>query len=422
MISGRNLLVMAALSAVMLGNAARAQSPLAGALSEAKPLVDVRWRYEYVDQLATPALDTANANTLRLRLGFETGKAWNTALLADFEVVGVLKDEYREDPSVPGVNTGFPVVADPKGSELNRLQLTNTSILDTTITMGRQRINLDDTRFIGNVGWRQNEQTYDALRIVNRHIANLVLDAGYIRYVHRVFGEDSPQSPYRGHSGWGNASYQFKAGKLTGFAYLLDFDPITGIAAALNPVRVATSTYGVRFAGERPTGKLKLGYTASWATQADRGANPLAIDNDYLLLELSASWRQFVALLGSETLAGDGVIGFSTPLATLHRFQGWADKFLTTPANGIDDKYAQLTWLNKGMGPFDTVTLIAAYHLYEPEHVSGDYGDELNLSLAAKYKRFTTTLKYADYQADAMTPLAVARDTEKFWAQLEFAY
>lgn len=417
-----NVAGVAALLAAAMAGTAQAESPLDGAFSEAKPIIDARWRYEYVDQLATPALRTANADTLRLRLGFETGKAWNTTLLAEVEAVGVLQDHYRVDASIPALNTNLPVVADPKGSELNRLQLTNTSIIDTTITLGRQRINLDDTRFIGNVGWRQNEQTYDALRIVTRHIPNLVLDTGYIRNVNRVFGDDSPQSPYRGKSWYGNAAYQSRFGKLTGFTYQLDFDPIAGVAAALNPLRVSTSTYGARFAGERPVGKIKLGYTASWATQKDNGDNPLNIDNGYRLLELSASWRQFVALLGNEVLEGDGVIGFSTPLATLHRFQGWADKFLTTPANGIDDRYAQLTWLNKGVGPFDTVTLVAAFHQYDPEHVSGDYGDERNVSLAAKYRRFTGTLKYADYQAAATTPVAVARDTRKFWAQIEFAY
>ena len=71
----------------------------------------------------------------------------------------------------------YPVVADPESYEINRLQLTNTSIIDTTITLGRQRIVLDDHRFVGNVGWRQNEQTFDALRVVNKHIPNLTIDA-----------------------------------------------------------------------------------------------------------------------------------------------------------------------------------------------------------------------------------------------------
>ena len=41
---------------------------------------------------------------------------------------------------------------------------------------------------------------------------------------------------------------------------------------------------------------------------------------------------------GYEVLGADdgaALTSFQTPLATLHKFQGWADKFLTTPPNGI---------------------------------------------------------------------------------------
>ena len=115
-------------------------------------------------------------------------------------------------------------------------------------------------------------------------------------------------------------------------------------------------------------------------------------------------------------------MGFSTPLATVHRFQGWVDKFLTTPANGIDDRYASFAWQKKGFGPLDTVALLAMYHQYEPERINGNYGTELNLQLSAKYQRVTVLLKYGDYNAAASTPLAIARDTSKMWAQLEYAY
>ena len=408
--------------------AAQASSPIAGAFGETKPLVDFRLRYENVDQLATPALRQANATTLRARIGFETGKAWNTALLAELEAVTPLNPGYRADPAVPVINANYAVVADPEDEELNRLQLTNTSFTDTTITLGRQRINLDDQRFVGNVGWRQNEQTFDALRVAYRHITNLVLDATYIVHANRIYGPDSPQSPYGGDIYLGNVAYTTPVGKLTGFAYLLDFHPITTVAAGLNPVRASTSTYGLRFAGERPVSKLKLGYIASYAQQRERGRNPFKINNDYRLLELNTTWRQFTLGLGDEILSGYLVpgttttVGFSTPLATLHKFQGWADKFLTTPGNGIDDRYASVTWLKKGLGSLDTLTAVAAYHGYGAERIAGDYGDELNVSLAAKYQRFTTTVKYADYKAALATPTTVARDTKKFWLQLDFVY
>ncbi len=104
---------------------------------------------------------------------------------------------------------------------------------------------------------------------------------------------------------------------------------------------------------------------------------------------------------GYELLEGDGVKGFTTPLATLHRFQGWADKFLTTPVNGLADKYVNVGYTTKGVGPLDTLGLTASWHEYESDRLSIDYGSELNLQLQARYRRFTGMLKYADYNAAA---------------------
>jgi hypothetical protein len=198
-------------------------NPIMGAIGEIKPLIDVRARYEYVDQSPPPAalINTANATTLRARLGAETGKAWSTALLVEGEFLTVLRDNYRSDTSVPGY-AFYPVVADPEAYEVNRFQLTNTSIANTTITLGRQRINLDDQRFVGNVGWRMNEQTFDALRVVNKPLfntlgGNLTLDLTYANRANRVFGPESPQGAYKGDIMLANVAYQFRYGKLTGF-------------------------------------------------------------------------------------------------------------------------------------------------------------------------------------------------------------
>lgn len=413
-----------ALAVAAACNVAQA-NPITGALGETKPLADVRLRYEWVDQV--PLAANADVTTLRARLGAETGKAWNTALLAEGEFLWPIQTQYRSDPAVTK-NTQYPVVPDPEAYELNRLHLTNTSIANTTLTLGRQRINLDDQRFIGNVGWRQNEQTFDALRVVNKPGGGkFTIDATYSNRVNRIFGDDSPQGVYKGDVFLANLAYQSKLGKLTGFAYLLDFDPILPptLGATLNPARASTETFGLRFAGEQPLSKFKVGYALSYAMQDDYGDNPLvtttnpnALDNDYFLAEVSATYKQYTLLFGNEILQGNGTTGFSTPLATLHKFQGWADKFLTTPANGIDDRYAQFTTVFKGVGPLDTLTAVAAYHLYESERLSLDYGSEVNVSLAGKWKRFTGTLKYADYSEDDLA----FRDTKKFWAQIDFVW
>ena len=396
-------------------------APIKGAIGETKPLFDLRLRTENVDQDGLG--EDAHALTLRARLGFETGKAWNTALLVEGDAIVPFQDDYRPDPAVPTM-VAFPVVADDESYEINRFQLTNTSLPGTTLTLGRQRILLDDQRFIGNSGWRQNEQTFDALRAVNRSVANLVLDATYLNRVNRVNGPDSPQGDYQGDGVLLNAGYQTKVGKVSAFGYLLEFEPITNIPAGINPLRDSTSTYGVRFAGEKPLGKIKLAYAASYATQSDYGDNPLDFDLAYELAEVTATFRQFGLGVGTEIMEGNGLAGaagkgFTTPLSTLHKFQGWADKFLTTPAMGIQDRYATGSATLKGLGPLDTLGFIVTYHDYDAERGPADYGSEWDASIAAKHKRFNLLLKYADYQQGE---LASARTTSKLWAQIEFVW
>lgn len=403
-------LIAAGLGVAQAGEADSFKSAFAGT----KLILDTRLRVETVDQDGLP--EDAHATTLRARLGFETGKAWNTTLLVEGEAVVPIDNDYRPDPTVPTMLT-YPLVPDPEAYEVNRFQLTNTSLPGTTITLGRQRLAIDDQRFVGPVGWRQNEQTFDALRVVNKSIKNLVFDATYFNRVNRVFGPDSPQGHYEGDSGLLNVSYQTKAGKITAFNYLLDFENIVGVPAA---VRDSTNTYGARFAGDFPaTDKLKITYAGSYATQTDYADNPLDFELDYFNVEGGLTVNQYGVAVGIENMEGNGVKGFATPLATLHKFQGWADKFLATPPNGIEDTYVNLTANYKAVGGLDTLGVVVSYHDYEAERIDADYGSEINVSLAAKYKKINVMLKFADFDEGV---LASARDTQKLWMQFEYVW
>jgi hypothetical protein len=121
------------------------------------PIVDLRLRYEHVDQV--PLAEDAEALTLRARLGLQTPELWDTSLLAEGNFLLPLEDRYRPDNSV-AYHTQYPVVADPRDHELHRLALRNTSLPRTTITLGRQRIELDDQRFVGtSAGVRTSRPT-----------------------------------------------------------------------------------------------------------------------------------------------------------------------------------------------------------------------------------------------------------------------
>ena len=384
-------------------------APIGSALSQTRFIFDTRVRYEGVEQ--DPLAQDAEAVTWRARVGFESGQAWSTSLLAEGELVWPIVSDYN---STTNGKTQYPIVADPESYELNRLQLTNTSLPATTLTVGRQRIVLDDHRFVGNVGWRQNEQTFDSIRAVNRSFKNTVIDIAYVNQVNRVFGKESVQGRYDGDSVLANVAYRFPVGKLTVFGYVLELDAIAAVPAA---VRDSSETFGVRFAGDRRIGALELGYVASYAAQTERGDNPLTFDLDYYLGELTATFGRYMLGGGLEVLEGDGTKGFTTPLATLHRFQGWADKFLVTPPQGIEDRYINAGLMFKNLAALESLSVSASYHTFDAERVSTDYGSEINLQVAAKLAKLTGAIKYAYYRAEDLFT-----DTKKYWLQVEYVW
>jgi hypothetical protein len=373
------------------------------ALREGDAIIDLRARYESVEQGGFAS--EADALTNRLRAGFQTAPLKGTAFLAEGVIVDDLVDDYN---STTNGQTDYPVVADPADfAAINRLALTNKSLDRTTLTFGRQRIIHDDQRFVGNVGWRQNEQTFDALR-AQWGSTKIKTDLTYGRQVNRVFGPDSPQGKWEGDVVLANFAYTLPVGTLALFDYYLDVD---GVATA------STNTVGLKLAGSKPVGKLTATYALAYAQQGEAGLNLVDVDTDYELLEGVLNFATIGVGLGYEVLGSDGTVGFATPLATLHAFQGWADKFLATPAAGIADSYVRLNFPFGKRGRFTSVAAVAVFHDYDADYGTAHFGEELNLQLVARTERMALTAKYADYRADELFT-----DTEKFWVSVDYAF
>jgi hypothetical protein len=379
-----------------------------------KPIIDARLRYEQVDQ--EPLTRDADAVTARLRAGFEA-RTGVFSFLAEAEGTLAIDNHYNS-----GVNgrTAFPIVADPQTVELNRLQVQYRGLPKTIVTVGRQRINLDDQRFVGSVGWRDNEQTFDAARVEWSGIKNLKADVTYAWSDRTIWSIDGGNrygaARYQAIGGdnvFANLALKTTIGTLTGFTYLIDQDERLAVANS-------SATYGGRFAGSyaiRPT--LKLNYLASYAHQTDYSRNPNRYAASYYAGEVGLGIKAFSIGGGAEILGADrglALTSFQTPLATLHKFNGWADKFLVTPPDGLKDIYGTLGYGWKKPGPFDAITLAAVYHRFSSDRNDRRYGDEIDLSASAKLHRTTFLLKYANYQAHGF-----ATDTSKFWASIEWA-
>ncbi len=362
------------------------------ALKTADVKLHVRLRYEDVEQAG--AAD-AQATTLLTRLTYSSTPYQGWGLVLEMDDVRELADADYSD----GVtNRGTAIIADPEGTELNQAYLSFTTEI-SALKLGRQRILLDNQRFVGGVGWRQDEQTYDGFSARLTGIDRLNLFYGYLTQVNRIFAQDQD---HQHNSHLLNVKLTTGLGDLVGYAYLLDYDVLSAGGALATP---SSDTYGLRWQGRFGDG---FNYNLEYAQQSSAGDNPADYSADYLLgeavLTVPLGHNTFSITVGYEVLGSDNGVGFSTPLATAHAFQGWADKFLATPADGIEDAYAGI---NTQLGAF---TLGLRYHQFSAEADGADYGDEINFVAGTKLGPVALTVKYADYSADTW-----ATDTRKLW-------
>lgn len=396
-------LILLASSAALSVCAAEAPS-VADAFTQGKLSLNARLRYEGVQQ---SALRDAEALTLRTRLGFATARWHGLKALVEAEhIVAAEGDGYSQAGLNPAA-ADRAVVADPETNEINQIFLAYTA-QKTTVTLGRQRLVLDNARFIGDVGWRQNQQTFDALVIQSAVVPAITFTYAYLDQINRVFGPSHPQGKGQSDSHVINTSYTgCTAGTLTGYAYLLDF----AAPAAAN----SCATYGASFAGTRPLSPdMKLAYRAEFATQADTGTSPLRYSARYSALSAGLTAKPGSLTLGYEQLGSDHNIGFKTPLATLHAFNGWADLFLSTPAAGLRETYLRAT-----ADLPEKIALTASYSRFESDIGGSRLGNEFDAQVFRKFGRSVSALlKFAHFRRDSLS----VPNVQKIWAQLEFVY
>lgn len=378
-----------------------------------KAVAEARLRYEHADQEGL-ATEKSDALTIRARAGLVATSGGLSATVIGQGNLAVV-DKYFD--GLNGAATR-PIVADPENIALYIAQLQYKTKM-VTLTGGRQKIALDDERFIGNVAFRNNGQTFDAMRMELTPAKGLKLDVSYAWSVRTIWGfqgKGARQQAVSGDNIFANLSYVTPVGTLSGFAYLVDQDE-----AAMQAYRLSSQTYGVRLAGTRPLSKAaKLSYQLSYAKQADHHANPNDYSADYWLADATLDVKGWKLNAGYEVLgasSGAAFTSFQTPLGTNFKFQGWADKFLVTPANGIRDLYVGGGYGWKQLGPLSAVALQVAWHRFDSDRLDQHYGDEINFIASAKVKKTALSVRYAKYDAKTM-----ATDTQKLWLQADWAY
>ena len=396
----KNLLAAAVLLALAAANGASADTPAA---PRSGPILDARLRYESVSDDAFA--NAADATTLRFRLGYRTPVVSGWSGLVEVENTSHLFGE-RFNSSANG-HTHFPTVADPDNTAVDQAFVQYAPSAATRITLGRQLIVYDNQRFFGNSGWRQNQQTFDALDMEHHFGNGLALRYSYLNRVQRVFGEDNPNpalARFMLDAHLLRASFPVGPGTLVGYAHFID-----------NHTLPLTShrNLGLRYTVKHDQ-KDGVGWLANleYATQHRYADGSQLINADYTLAEGGLTWNGNTFKAGWETLGGNGRYAFQTPFATLHAFDGWADRFLTTPVNGLRDGY--LSW-SRSFGKL-SATVVA--HDFQSDHGSIHYGREWDASLGWAFAPHWNALaKYADFHRGDS-----GLDVAKAWISVEYSY
>ncbi len=399
-----------AVTASVSGAAATAQetpSTLERVIDEGRLIFVTRLRYEGADEGGVA--ENANALTLGTRLGFETGAVAGFQFLLEFEDVReVFLDDFN---STTNGRTQFPVVADPDATEVNRLQARYTGVDGVDATLGRQQIVLNNARFVGDVIFRQNQQTYDALRLQTTRIPGVDLQYIYIDQVQRIFGDDSDQGEFESNSHVVQADAATPFGALSAYALLLDFD---------NADAFSSATFGARLTGARPLpAGLTAQYVAEYARQNEYADNPNDIGADYVHGDLVVRRNAIGFGGGVEILGAGDEASLQTPLATLHKFQGFADAFLITPIDGVRDLYAKavLNWPSPPVGQKLVGAVI--YHDFADEGGDLFYGREWDaVATLTATERVTFELKAGFFNGEE----AGFADLDRVWAAAQFKF
>ncbi|MFZ3087408.1 MAG: alginate export family protein [Methylotenera sp.] len=458
-------LVMACVTLAISGMAQSAyaeEEPIAeytflDSIKDGKPMTNFRLRYESVDQEAfQPApnaskkLDDAHAFTLRSLVGWQTAPYKNFsfgAQLTDVHEFNHNFNDRRENLSEPG-KANYANIVDPSFTDVNQLYVDWTGIKNTKFRLGRQQLNLDNVRFIGDIGFRQNMQVFDGVSVLNKSITDTEIFAAHFDQVRQINTELR-----QGNIEIVNAKYRISPSEsITGYGYFVDVanlsqnngNPLAastaaqggnGLGASQDLVKTAktdasSKTFGMRLDGAHiidPTWKAL--YTAEYAKQDDYAGGNALIDAYYFKLGGGAMYNAWSVRIDHEKLSSNnGKYAFQTPLGTNHLFQGWADQFLVTPRQGIEDTFITVS------GSIEKAKLNAEYHVFKSDEkyqsigkLGDKYGTEFDVSVLYPFTdKISGKVEYAKFNEDdvygSLTNAARKGDKEIVWLTAMYTF
>ncbi len=350
----------------------------------------------------------ASSILLRLRLASRWNRDWSSLVEVDHVATA-----WRSDHSNGVRFNDKPLVPDVPGTELNQLAL-RYRFRPGELTLGRQRVEWDDQRFVGSDSFWQQDQTFDALRLDYRLWMSSRLEYVYIGRAHRIYdgGRDryppedngynaSPEPAYGGYA-FPHYSYADHHGQNSHLARLevneWDYSRLVlyGLSIDNRDFPTASShTLGARYELNYRVHPLRYRLLLESAAQENRTAEGHPQPH-YYLAELGIGHGDLEWLARYEVLGADQGTALATPLGSSYLFQGFVGAFALTPDTGLEDTSVRLNWRRS---PWE---LSLRYHRFQAQHGGTDFGRELDLELQYKPAGdHTISVRFGDFRADS---------------------
>jgi hypothetical protein len=285
-------------------------------------------------------------------------------------------------------------------------------IANTLMTWGRQKLTLDNGRFIGTDDWRQNDNTVSGFTLTNESLNYTRISAGMLHRSEGVAGADAESFAIgEGHQDVDANYLHIKyRGFLNSFLslYYLDIDNNDGND------QWDSATQGIRYAGAVDN-EPALEYAVEYAVQNDKADNPNHYRASYFLIEGAVTMAGVKLGWGREMLGADGNGFFVVPLGSKDAFQGWSNPFrnggLGNVPGGIVDNYLTLGYV---WGK--DAELIFKHHTFDSDDSAvggGNLGKEWGLHLRQTWQNYRYSIGYTDYSADRF-----ADDSRTLWLSI----
>lgn len=344
------------------------------ALFYGTPSLELRLGFEYssTDDTTTPA----RGLNLRSRLGYRTDDYLDTNIFVQFQSVVNLVEEFRFNPNGQlGGDRDHDIIGDPDGERVHQVYIEYNGLFDLKLRLGRQEIVLDDARLIGNIDWRQNGQSFDALSLAYQPLPELMLYGAVVNQANTVALTHQDLE----HLILLNAKYTLEeTHNFVVYTYLLDDEDD----------RRDSATYGLRFDGI--CGDF-VEYEVSYAWQGDyQGGDDHT--GQYVNAYLGFNFDRVNFGLGYNRISGEELSNgqpddkaFDTLFGTAHKFNGWADQFTATNggtlAGGLEDVYFQI------QTELMHTRFLLRLHLFdttenEQSIYNSQYGEELDFDIS----------------------------------------